>query len=200
MNKPNSPAGRWPATALYPLMALALVALLPWQVAGANPEYTTLEWVDLIPEDDLEALLNPPAYLDEIEDGSIEDMIASQIGNAIALAEDSRYQQALVSTRVIDDHDGRHVRLPGFIVPLEYDDNQRITQFFLVPYFGACIHLPPPPPNQIVLVDYPDGIKLDHIYEPFWVLGQLHTEVNENDLALSAYQMSARILEPYGDD
>ena len=52
----------------------------------------------------------------------------------------------------------------GYPVPLETDAKGRGTLFFLVPYPGACIHVPPPPPNQIVLVRYPKGVALDDIY------------------------------------
>ena len=119
-------------------------------------EFQTLEWTDLIPEDDLQALLNPPSYIAEIEDGSLEDQISNQIQNSISNAADDRYQQALVSTKVVTDMNNVAVRIPGYIVPLEFNDDQAVTQFFLVPFFGACIHVPPPPPNQIILVDSPD--------------------------------------------
>jgi hypothetical protein len=48
--------------------------------------------------------------------------------------------------------DGQNIRLPGYIVPLEVSEEGRTTEFLLVPYFGACIHVPPPPSNQIVHV------------------------------------------------
>ncbi len=67
------------------------------QVGGG---YNTIEWTDLMPEEDLDALLNPPESLGDIADGSVEDQIASQVQMAIAQAGDSRYQQALVSTRI----------------------------------------------------------------------------------------------------
>ncbi len=63
----------------------------------------------------------------------------------------------------------------------------RVTEFFLVPYPGACIHVPPPPPNQIVLVRYPQGLKLTDIYTPLWVSGTLKIEQVSNDLADAAY-------------
>lgn len=108
-----------------------------------DPSFKTIEWIDLMPQDDLDALLNPPDYLDEIEDGSEEDQLSNQFQIAIAQASDDRYQKALVSTRIKPEFDNQKIRLPGFIVPLEFGKNQTITRFFLVPYFGACIHLPP---------------------------------------------------------
>ena len=76
-------------------------------------------------------------------------------------------------------------------VPLESDAKGRSTLFFLVPYPGACIHVPPPPPNQLVLVRYPKGLKLDDIYTPLWVTGTLKVEKVSNDLADAAYALDA---------
>ena len=158
--------------------------------------FKTIEWIDLMPKDDLEAILNPPDYIAEIEDGSIEDQIDSEIGTSITTPED-RYQQALVSKRVVDEMDGKAIRIPGFIVPLEFNDKQDVTQFFLVPFFGACIHLPPPPPNQIIFVEYPEGLELNSPYTPFWISGIVKTSLTENDVAISAYSIKTQYVEVY---
>ncbi|MFA0698623.1 DUF3299 domain-containing protein, partial [Vibrio sp. 10N.222.49.C9] len=78
-------------------------------------------------------------------------------------------------------------------------------KFFLVPTAGACIHTPPPPPNQIVLVEYPEGIELVSLQTPVWVEGELFNEaakanVNYSDGASNVetvYQMSAQEVELY---
>ena len=161
------------------------------------PAFTTLEWTDLIPPADLEILLNPPQYVTQVEDGSVEDQISSQIQNSLEAASDDRYQQALSSTKVNAELNGAKIRLPGFIVPLEFDEEQTVTQFFLVPYFGACLHMPPPPPNQIILVNSPDGIQLQELYMPFWILGELSTSITENDMATAAYSLRMAGIEAY---
>lgn len=158
---------------------------------NAYAEYEEIEWVELIPADDLAALLDPPSWLDDIEDGSFEDQISNQILGALEMSGDSRYQQALSSTQVVEAYDNRQIRLPGFAVPVEMNDKQQVTEFFLVPYFGACIHYPPPPPNQIIYVHVPGGITIDSIYEPYWVEGRLRTSLVENEIAVSAYSLFA---------
>jgi len=187
-----------------PALAQAQVDNQRGEKAQVVDGYRTIEWTDLMPKDDLDALLNPPEYLSDIPDGSVEDQIASQMQLAIEQASDSRYQQALVSTRVVPSFDGQAIRLPGFIVPLEFgggqqfgDGQQQVTKFFLVPYFGACIHVPPPPPNQIVYAEYDKGFKLDSLYEPFWLSGTLSTTLIENDMATAAYTIKVDRLEPY---
>ncbi len=167
--------------------------------AGAEQAlaFSEVAWTDLLPPEDLDAILNPPDYLADIEDGSPEDQIDSQLSNSTVPAGEDRYQQALVSTRVIDEMDGKPVRIPGFIVPLEFDDQQMVTEFFLVPFFGACIHVPPPPPNQIIFVSYPQGFQLSALTDPFWISGVLETSMTENAMATAAYAMQMQQFEPY---
>ena len=164
-----------------------------------NLVFETIEWPDLMPPEILAILLNPPEYIAEIEDGSAEDQISSQIKSSVDQSEEDAYQQALVSTDVNEDLDGAMIRIPGFVVPLEFDEEQTISQFFLVPYFGACLHMPPPPPNQIILVNAPKGIQMSALYDPFWIEGQLSTSFQENDMATSAYAMRLQRIEPYSN-
>lgn len=89
------------------------------------------------------------------------------------------------------------VKIPGFVVPLVVNDNGVVSEFFLVPYFGACIHVPPPPPNQIVYVKLAGGIRLGSPEDAFWVTGTLHTQTNGNNLAKAAYTLDASRMELY---
>jgi len=167
---------------------------------GTSQKYKTVEWIDLLPKDDLEALLNPPEYITNIEENSTEDVISNQLRGDASNVRADRYQQALNSSRIVSKMNGSAIRIPGFIVPLEFSDKQTITQFFLVPWFGACIHLPPPPPNQIILTNYPKGLKLESLYEPFWISGVLETSLVENELASAAYVLEMNAYEPYTED
>ncbi len=172
------------------------------QVKNTLPEsaFKTIEWTDLMPQEDLDALTNPPSYITDVEDGSPEDELASEMQSAKPIDPNDPYQQALVSKRIIPEMDGKRIRLPGFVVPLEYDEDQTITEFFLVPFFGACIHVPPPPPNQIIHVTYPEGFKIDVLYEPFWVSGTLKTTLIKNDVATSAYSLEMVRYEVYTEE
>jgi hypothetical protein len=159
----------------------------------------TAEWTDLIPEDELFQLLNPPAYLDQIDDGSVEDSMSknNEIQTNYEDETVSDYEQALSSTNTITLLDGVRIRIPGFVVPLEVDEQQRVTRFFLVPYFGACIHLPPPPPNQMIYVDVKQGVKIENISDPVWVSGELTTTLVENDMATAAYSLNIEAIAAY---
>lgn len=159
--------------------------------------FKTIEWTDLMPKEDFEALSNPPSYLNEIEDGSPEDQISNQVANAIENAADDRYQQALASTRVVPEMDGKAIKIPGFVVPLEFDENRAITEFFLVPFFGACIHVPPPPPNQVIHVSSPEGFTERELYNPFWISGIVRTSYTSNQVASATYSMEMQYFEMY---
>lgn len=180
------------------ISALLLMVTSPVALSASESSYQTIEWTDLMPQEDLDALMNPPEYLNEITDGSLEDQISSQLKGAMS-EDDSRYQQALSSTRIKPEFNNRKVRIPAFIVPLEYDDQQKVTQFFLVPYFGACIHVPPPPPNQIIFADYQQGMTLGALYDAFWIDGTMQTTLTENDTATSAYSIKIDNIEPYSE-
>jgi hypothetical protein len=167
---------------------------------GNSGSYITVEWTQLMPEADLQALLNPPAYLNEIEEGSAQDQqLFEQLASASPDGNADRYQQALVSTDIRSEYDGESVRIAGYLVPLEFDGPEVVTQAFLVPYFGACIHVPPPPPNQIVLLDASEGVSLDDMYNPYWVSGELSAELHEKELGTSAYQMKVEKIEQYSE-
>jgi hypothetical protein len=90
------------------------------------------------------------------------------------------------------------IKIPGFVVPLVVNDNGAVSEFFLVPYFGACIHVPPPPPNQIVYVKLAGGgIQLGAPEDAYWVTGILHTQTNGTSLARSSYTLDASRMELY---
>ena len=93
--------------------------------------------------------------------------------------------------------DGATVRLPGFIVPLEAVKSHGLSEFLLVPYFGSCIHVPPPPPNQIVYVHTSRRASLESIYDAYWITGKLRLLTKTTRLGATAYDLSAEKIEVY---
>lgn len=92
---------------------------------------------------------------------------------------------------------GKYVKLPGYIVPLDSDEGGLLNEFLLVPYFGACIHVPPPPPNQIVYVKLKKPFDLRDMNKPYWVTGTITTQLWSGDMADSDYVMAADQVEVY---
>ncbi|MCW8949601.1 MAG: DUF3299 domain-containing protein, partial [Sedimenticola sp.] len=93
---------------------------------------------------------------------------------------------------------GKTIKLPGFVVPLE-TDGQHTSQFLLVPYYGACIHVPPPPANQTVHVTMRDnkGAEIRQLFDTVWVTGVIKTEKLTTDMADAGYTIQATRVEPY---
>ncbi len=152
----------------------------------ARAELPETDWLQLMPEEDRRALENMP----EISHDTPEQ--SSDFYNPGGLKQQAKDLPAVMySAKTVAAFDGKQVRLGGYPVPLETDAEGRSTLFFLVPYPGACIHVPPPPPNQLVLVRYPKGIELEDIYAPLWVSGTLKVEPISNELADAAYALDA---------
>jgi hypothetical protein len=169
----------------------------PVVISDSDTQYEIIEWTDLMPKEDFNALLSPPSYVTNAIEGSFEDQISSGIKSVMAAEVDDAYQRALVSKNVVLEYDGQAVKLAGFVVPLEFNDDQVITEFFLVPFFGACIHVPAPPPNQVIFVKDTKGFTLDALYSPIWVSGILSASLIENDIATSAYTLDMASFEHY---
>jgi hypothetical protein len=93
--------------------------------------------------------------------------------------------------------DGAIVRVPGFVIPLE-DSDQAVSEFLLVPYPLACIHVPAPPPNLIVHVKMDKGKKVPFdFYAPVWAQGRLKIRTSRNLYTDSSYFMNGMSVEPY---
>lgn len=165
--------------------------------ADLEQEYQTIEWIELMPVDDLNALLNPPEVILNIEDGSSMDNMATLKSVKEEDEDAQRFYEALKSARVVGEFDNRAIRIPGFVVPLVNDENNLVTEFFVVPYFGACLHLPPPPPNQILHARTDEGFELDSLQQPFWFEGTIKIEQSETDLGTSAYRLNLDTLRLY---
>lgn len=173
------------------MRALLLACLMSFcAVAWAEPPET--DWLALMPQSDQKALEAMP----EIDHDTPES--AGAFTQKGGLKNPKGLPAVMYSTKTVSGMDGKTIRIGGYPVPLETDAKGRSTVFFLVPYPGACIHVPPPPPNQLILIRYPKGLKLTDIYTPLWAIGTLKIEKVSNDLADAAYAMDAskvRVVE-----
>ena len=114
---------------------------------------------------------------------------------AAQAARPSASPQQVRITGVVRD-ESNAITLPGYAVPLE-GDGQTVTAFLLVPFFGACIHVPPPPSNQVVLVRAPSGVPVDDLWDAIKVSGTLHVQDSHHDLANAGYTLDAVTVTPY---
>ncbi|MTZ14124.1 DUF3299 domain-containing protein [Pseudomonas sp. JL972] len=163
-------------------LLLVLLLILPAAFAG---EARLLQWSELIPEG-----APPPPPPTPLHD-------LSQLADALAAEGGPAARQQSPAAPVVEALDGIVARLPGYIVPLEMDGEGRVIEFLLVPYFGACIHVPPPPSNQIVHATSELGVRVEQLYQPYWIEGPLKVEPTSSELAEAGYQMVAQTIELY---
>lgn len=116
-------------------------------------------------------------------------------------------QRREASTKTTDSIVGHVVRIPGYLLPLEFKDRKAV-EFLLVPNVGACIHTPPPPPNQMVHVYYPAGFRVTGLYSPILITGRLEAEwrtpnvgfVDGRKQVEVSYVMKADAVEPFSQE
>jgi uncharacterized protein len=91
---------------------------------------------------------------------------------------------------------GRTIRIPGFVVPLEFGQKE-LKEFLLVPYFGACIHVPPPPANQIIHVLPNKPVALKTEMDAVWVEGVIELFSAKSSMGDYGYRLRAVRVTPY---
>ncbi len=144
----------------------------------ASEKPLALDWIDLVPE--AERKMFDSIGMPNASDHSGGAAVQSKAG------------------QVRPELNGSLVRIPGFVIPLE-GDADTVTEFLLVPYFGACIHVPPPPPNQIIYVKFPKGAPVQELWDVVYVVGTLKTETISHELAQTAYMLEGTKIEDYDD-
>lgn len=217
--------------AILLLFVFLFVSLAPNLFASTN---RVLSWEDLIPEtaqfhDPFEALdrenleyLGFVARIREMissglevspgtkkELSETEQLLLSkeiEIDTLLSRREEIRQLRMKRASEVVPELNGASVKMPGYLLPLEYS-GQAITEFLLVPWVGACIHTPPPPPNQIVHVKLGAGnpYKSKSMFEPVWVSGEMLTQNETKNLFLKdgsgdinmGYKMIAKEVVKY---
>ncbi len=157
-------------------------------------QYEELSWIDLKPKAETESEQDPEFQSLEIVDDWYNDSYSSLTGvnRSYSGAAPQGY-----SLGVVSELNETNIRVPGFIVPVQFEPGNLVTEFFLVPYFGACIHKPPPPANQTIYVRSEKPIEVESIYDPVWIMGVVKTEQVSNDIALAAYTMDFHYIEEF---
>jgi uncharacterized protein len=161
------------------LLPLAVAGFMLWGLPYLAPEWTSsarrIDWPDLIAKDSQAG----PTVRGLIQHGQLtaNDLMAD-------------------GAAIVPELNGEEVTISGFMVPLRFDAD-RVSQFLLVPYAGACIHVPPPPPNQIILVDSVEPVETSGLLEAVTVTGILHVADLRLELADVAYTLDAESTDKY---
>lgn len=172
-----------------------------WGVKEGDP--LTLMWEDLMPEGSEEDLMREYeefySMLEQRYAANTTTLADADPYGAIAEGTEFDYMPQLGSFETVDELDGEYVRIPGYVVPFDLTSKMRQRTFLFVPYMGACIHTPPPPPNQIIFINADPPLRVKDIWAPYWIEGTLSTQKTENDLGDTAYSMQMSSIEPYSD-
>ena len=157
-----------------------------WLDETADVDAKELDWDALIPED-----WQPEALMGDVEIENLSD------DDPRALELLDRLKALWDKAPIVPALEGQRVRLPGFVVPLEMDAT-KIDQFLLVPYYGACIHVPPPPANQTVHVVTRKGKAFEgQLFDVVWVTGTMRVERLSSELAEAGYRLEDASVVPY---
>lgn len=167
------------------LAAVAATVALPGLAWAAEPAgFRTVRWEELVPKD-----WDPLKHFKDKQVANVREGSA----NELAMMREMRELWDNAPTRA--DLDGAKLRLPGYVVPLENRKGE-LKEFLLVPYFGACIHSPPPPANQIVHVHLATP-KAWRTMDTVWVSGTLLTRRDDSPFGSSGYRMQDALAEVY---
>lgn len=172
-------------------LAVCCSLLLAASWAAARDEqatgFRTATWDELIPKD-----WDPLKQFRERNLGAVRE------GSAQDLALMRELRATWDNAPVRAELDGARLRLPGFVVPLD-PQGDRVREFLLVPYFGACIHSPPPPANQIihVVLREPQALRT---MATVWVSGTIEASRKASDMGTSGYAMRSSTVQPYAPD
>lgn len=161
-----------------------LLVLLAGSTAAAAADTRALRWPELIPESLAGAPVAPPSV--------------DHSGSAPDLTQLSPWGDLEMSALLVPELEGEHVTISGFVVPLNLTPDNRVDEFLLVPYFGACVHVPPPPPNQVIFVTTEQGLDAERIYEAWTVTGTLRVEARRSAMADAGYSIAATDARIYG--
>jgi len=153
---------------------------------------TAIEWENLVPEGySYEMIIDK--YSEEIDNTEDDTKEAEELFKKIA----KEINRAPLNDNLAD----KLIQLNGFIAPLN-QQNGLVNEFLLVPYFGACIHVPPPPNNQTVLVKLKpgEGIKFEDAYLPFVVTGVIKTQGEKTAIGEAGYSILGADIEIYKEE
>jgi uncharacterized protein len=167
-----------------PLMKPPLAASAPAAAAGA---FRTIQWEALV-----------PANWDPFKEFRGLDLNAMQDGDPRANEMLKRMRQLWDNAPVNQALVGQAVRIPGFVVPLE-DTKDGIKEFLLVPYFGACVHSPPPPSNQIIHVLPKSAVKGLRSMDAVWISGTLANTQTDSFMGAASWRVEAVSVAPYAE-
>lgn len=166
------------------------ITTLLFGIAAAVPavaEPIELSWADLVPEEAIAAGGGLNILEGVVEHSQVTDLAEDA---STPVADAGEVLGISVGTAFRTDLDETEVTIPGYLLPITFDGAD-VSEFLLVPFVGACVHVPPPPPNQLIFVTYERGYPVSSLFEPVTVTGQLTVRDVDTELAEVGYTIDA---------
>ena len=153
--------------------------------AAAADAFKLTDWDALMPKD-----WDPMKGINVLSLGMMRD------GDPKAMAALDKMKRAWDNAPTERSIDNARIRIAGFVVPLD-GEREALREFLLVPYFGACIHTPPPPANQVIHVTLATPVKGVRMMDAIWVSGLMHTTISDTGMGTAGYRMEGQSVAPY---
>ena len=166
------------------LLALLTTLLLSCAVHAADP-WPELKWEGLIPKD-----WDPTAEFKGLDLSKMQD------SDPKAMEALDRLKTAWDNAPAEPSLNGKKIHIAGFALPLE-KQGDKVTEFLIVPYFGACIHTPPPPANQIIHAKSAKALSGVKMMVPLWTYGTLKAQRGDTTWGVAGYQLAVDKVAPY---
>ena len=166
------------------ILRIVLVVILMTSPLVHSADYKEVSWDDLMPPDwvpvapEEQEIFDHEAFQGEAFDGDLNPIANIEIAPIVASL------------------DKQKIRIPGYVIPIKFDDSS-VSEFLLVPYVGACIHVPPPPENQIVYVSLKKPYETKDLWAPVWVNGIMTAKMSMTEYATAGYHMLEATAEEY---
>ena len=142
-----------------------------------------LQWADLLPPGEVE---------------NISRLQQMQAASSMGVDHFGSEQMPQIKTfNTVDALDGETVALPGYVLPFDFSGSGEVSRFLLVPFVGACIHVPPPPPNQLVYVTSEEAVPVSGLWDAVIVTGVMRTARQDSEIADAAYTLELTDISAY---
>lgn len=176
-------------------------ALLISAVAGTGSAFATdaprqLKWADLVPKAmPANTLMKAKTFFGGSEPVKDGEPPPPPLPEGKFMSVKRRQPGSDHPPAIVPELDGKEVAIGGYVVPLDFDATT-VKEFLLVPFVGACIHVPPPPANQIIYVKTDKGFEVGGQFDPVTVTGKINTSVAFTGLADAGYTITADSVVP----
>jgi uncharacterized protein len=194
------------------LAAILIVCIAPLAFAASHAFDLARKSFGFFGADGEETASRPiPLEWEQLIPAGVKGTPGASMRGIVEHSQITAVDESVAPSGLVSTFNGKQVRIGGFVVPLNFDQTE-VNEFLLVPFVGACIHVPPPPPNQMILVRSHEPVEIGGLYDPVWVTGEFQApdltigvtagqsaggELVPVDVVSVGYEITAQSVEGY---